>query len=88
MAELGERAGIPAGVLNIITGNPAREIVADVENALQGPLIIAKIEEHISDARSKSTTLLVGGKIYALGGNFFEPKALREPAILALRAKD
>lgn len=30
LAELGERAGIPAGVLNIVTGNHAREIGAEL----------------------------------------------------------
>ncbi|MVW85808.1 NAD-dependent succinate-semialdehyde dehydrogenase [Pseudomonas sp. PB101] len=30
LAELGERAGIPAGVLNIVTGNRAREIGAEL----------------------------------------------------------
>jgi len=43
----------------------------------QGPLIdakaVAKIEEHIADAKAKGATVLTGGKRHALGGLFFEP---------------
>ncbi len=43
----------------------------------QGPLIdakaVAKIEEHIADARAKGGEVLTGGKRSALGGLFFEP---------------
>jgi succinate-semialdehyde dehydrogenase / glutarate-semialdehyde dehydrogenase len=43
----------------------------------QGPLIdakaIAKIEQHIADARAKGAEVLIGGKRHALGGLFFEP---------------
>ncbi len=43
----------------------------------QGPLIddkaLAKIEEHIADAKAKGGTVLTGGKRHALGGLFFEP---------------
>jgi len=43
----------------------------------QGPLIdakaVAKIEEHIADARAKGGEVLTGGKPHALGGLFFEP---------------
>jgi succinate-semialdehyde dehydrogenase / glutarate-semialdehyde dehydrogenase len=43
----------------------------------QGPLIdakaVAKIEEHIADARAKGAEVLTGGKRHALGGLFFEP---------------
>jgi succinate-semialdehyde dehydrogenase / glutarate-semialdehyde dehydrogenase len=46
-------------------------------NVTQGPLIdakaVAKIEEHIADARAKGAEVLVGGKRHALGGLFFEP---------------
>ena len=42
-----------------------------------GPLIdqsaLAKIEEHIADARAKGAEVLVGGKPHALGGLFFQP---------------
>ena len=43
----------------------------------QGPMIdqnaVAKIEEHIADARAKGAEVLVGGKRHALGGLFFQP---------------
>ena len=46
----------------------------------QGPLIdakaVAKIEEHIADARAKGAVVLTGGKRHALGGLFFEPTVL------------
>lgn len=46
----------------------------------QGPLIdanaVAKIEEHIADARAKGAEVLTGGKRHALGGQFFEPTVL------------
>jgi succinate-semialdehyde dehydrogenase/glutarate-semialdehyde dehydrogenase len=46
----------------------------------QGPLInadaVAKVEEHLADARAHGATLAVGGKRHALGGTFFEPTVL------------
>jgi len=46
----------------------------------QGPLIddkaVAKVEEHIADARGKGATVVVGGRRHALGGRFFEPTVL------------
>ena len=46
----------------------------------QGPLIdakaVAKIEEHIADARAKGGEVLIGGKRHALGGLFFEPTVI------------
>jgi len=43
----------------------------------QGPLIdekaLAKVEEHIADARAKGATIVLGGKRHSLGGTFFEP---------------
>lgn len=42
-----------------------------------GPLIdekaLAKVQEHVADARAKGGEVLVGGKPHALGGLFFEP---------------
>ncbi len=42
-----------------------------------GPLIdknaLAKVQEHIADARLKGGTVTLGGKPHALGGTFFEP---------------
>jgi succinate-semialdehyde dehydrogenase/glutarate-semialdehyde dehydrogenase len=46
----------------------------------QGPLInadaVAKVEEHLADARAHGASLAVGGKRHALGGTFFEPTVL------------
>jgi succinate-semialdehyde dehydrogenase/glutarate-semialdehyde dehydrogenase len=46
----------------------------------QGPLIdakaVAKIEEHIADARAKGAEVVTGGRRHALGGLFFEPTVL------------
>lgn len=48
----------------------------------QGPLInqeaVAKVEDHIADAVSKGSRVLIGGKRHALGGTFFEPTVLTE----------
>jgi succinate-semialdehyde dehydrogenase/glutarate-semialdehyde dehydrogenase len=45
-----------------------------------GPLIdghaVAKVEEHIADARAKGAEVLVGGSRHALGGLFFQPTVL------------
>ncbi|MGS0728860.1 aldehyde dehydrogenase family protein, partial [Shewanella sp. 0m-11] len=42
-----------------------------------GPLInsdaVAKVQRHLEDALSKGATLVTGGKLASLGGNFFEP---------------
>ena len=50
--------------------------------ATQGPLIddaaVAKVEDHIRDAREKGAKVLVGGERHALGGRFFEPTILTE----------
>jgi succinate-semialdehyde dehydrogenase/glutarate-semialdehyde dehydrogenase len=46
----------------------------------QGPLIdakaLAKVEEHVADARAKGATAVTGGKRHALGGTFYEPTVL------------
>jgi succinate-semialdehyde dehydrogenase/glutarate-semialdehyde dehydrogenase len=50
------------------------------EGVVLGPLIddaaLAKVEEHINDARTKGGQVLEGGKRHALGGTFFEPTVL------------
>jgi succinate-semialdehyde dehydrogenase / glutarate-semialdehyde dehydrogenase len=57
----------------------------------QGPLIddaaVAKVEEHIEDARAKGATVVAGGSRHALGGTFFEPTVLAgvTPAMRAAR---
>ncbi|HKW84637.1 MAG TPA: NAD-dependent succinate-semialdehyde dehydrogenase [Burkholderiaceae bacterium] len=59
---------------------------------VQGPLIdmkaIAKIEEHIADARQKGGEVLTGGKRHALGGQFFEPTVLAGATADMLVAKE
>lgn len=58
----------------------------------QGPLIdtkaVAKIEEHIADARAKGAQVLTGGKRHALGGLFFEPTVLTGATAEMLVAKE
>ena len=50
--------------------------------ATQGPLIdeaaLAKVESHLSDAKSKGAKVLVGGNRHSLGGRFFEPTVLAD----------
>ena len=59
---------------------------------VQGPLIdmkaVAKIEEHIADARKKGGEVLTGGKRHALGGQFFEPTVLAGATADMLVAKE
>ncbi|KAB1082154.1 NAD-dependent succinate-semialdehyde dehydrogenase [Neorhizobium galegae] len=47
-----------------------------------GPLIsmeaLAKVEDHVADARAKGALVLTGGKRHALGGTFYEPTVLTE----------
>ncbi|MCL4165875.1 UNVERIFIED_CONTAM: hypothetical protein GTU68_015477, partial [Idotea baltica] len=81
LADLAERAGIPAGVLNIITGD-AVEIGAQLTS---NPIVrklsftgstdaaVKKVDEHLSDAVSKGASILVGGATHALGGTFYQP---------------
>jgi succinate-semialdehyde dehydrogenase/glutarate-semialdehyde dehydrogenase len=58
----------------------------------QGPLIdakaVAKIEEHIADARAKGGEVLTGGKRHALGGLFFEPTVIGGATADMLFAKE
>ncbi len=46
----------------------------------QGPLInaeaLAKVEEHLADAKAHGAKVATGGKRHALGGTFFEPTVL------------
>ena len=50
------------------------------DGTTQGPLIndaaVAKVEEHIEDAKSKGASIVAGGKRHSLGGTFFEPTVL------------
>jgi succinate-semialdehyde dehydrogenase / glutarate-semialdehyde dehydrogenase len=57
----------------------------------QGPLIddkaLAKVEEHIADAKAKGARIAYGGKRHALGGTFFEPTVVTgvTPSMLVAR---
>ena len=46
----------------------------------QGPLIdaqaVEKVSDHVADALAKGATLVAGGRMHALGGNFYEPTVL------------
>jgi len=48
----------------------------------QGPLIdaaaLAKVEEHVADARAKGGRIVHGGGRHSLGGNFFQPTIITE----------
>jgi succinate-semialdehyde dehydrogenase/glutarate-semialdehyde dehydrogenase len=58
----------------------------------QGPLIdakaVAKIEEHVADARAKGATVLTGGKRHSLGGLFYEPTVIANANADMLFAKE
>jgi succinate-semialdehyde dehydrogenase/glutarate-semialdehyde dehydrogenase len=58
----------------------------------QGPLIdakaVAKIEEHVADARAKGATVLTGGKPHSLGGLFYEPTVIANANADMLFAKE
>ena len=57
----------------------------------QGPLInadaLAKVEEHLADAKARGAKVAIGGKRHALGGTFFEPTVLTNvsPEMLIFR---
>ncbi|MET2610485.1 aldehyde dehydrogenase family protein [Klebsiella pneumoniae] len=70
MAELANQAGIPQGVINVVTGQ-SREIGA-VFTADAG----RKVQSLLDDAMSRGATLLTGGKAHPLGGNFFTPTVI------------
>ncbi|HET9472663.1 MAG TPA: NAD-dependent succinate-semialdehyde dehydrogenase [Steroidobacteraceae bacterium] len=58
----------------------------------QGPLIdskaLAKVEEHVADARAKGATLLTGGQKHALGGTFYEPTVLTNVSSSMMLARE
>ena len=80
------RIYVQRGVLQAFTDKLVAKVKAmKVGNGIepgvvQGPLIdmkaVAKIEEHIADARAKGGEVLTGGKRHALGGQFFEPTVI------------
>ena len=80
------RLYVQRGVLQAFTDKlvarvKALKVGSGVDDGVtQGPLIdakaVAKIEEHIADARSKGAEVVTGGRRHALGGLFFEPTVL------------
>ena len=50
------------------------------DKTVSGPLIdeysLAKVEEHVNDAKEKGASVNIGGKVHELGGNFYEPTVL------------
>ncbi len=57
-----------------------------------GPLIdaaaLAKVQEHIADARAKGGKITLGGKPHALGGTFYEPTIITEATTAMLFARE
>jgi len=92
------RLYVQRGVLQAFTDKLVARVKAlKVGNGLetgvtQGPLIdakaVAKIEEHIADARAKGGEVLTGGKRHALGGLFFEPTVVGGATAEMLFAKE
>jgi len=92
------RLYVQRGVLKAFTDKLVAKVKAmKVGNGIepgvvQGPLIdmkaVAKIEEHIADARAKGGEVLTGGKRHALGGQFFEPTVLAGATADMLVAKE
>lgn len=54
----------------------------DEEGVTQGPLInaaaIAKVEEHVADARERGARVLLGGRRHSLGDQYYEPTVISE----------
>jgi len=92
------RLYVQRGVLQAFTDKLVAKVKAlKVGNGVdagvtQGPLIdakaVAKIEEHIADARAKGAEVLLGGKQHALGGLFFEPTVIGGATAEMLFAKE
>ena len=58
----------------------------------QGPLIderaLAKVEQHVADARAQGARVLVGGRRHALGGTFYEPTVIADVTAAMLVARE
>ncbi|NEX60737.1 NAD-dependent succinate-semialdehyde dehydrogenase [Noviherbaspirillum galbum] len=69
-------AKLAEGAKKIKVGNGFEQGVS------QGPLIddqaIGKVKDHVADAVAKGAKLLAGGKLHALGGQFYEPTVLAD----------
>ena len=83
------RIYIQAGVYDEVVKRLAEKVKATLKvgngfdaGVNHGPLIddaaIAKVQEHVADATAKGAKVVVGGKVSALGGTFFEPTILRD----------
>lgn len=61
-------------------------------DATQGPLIddaaVKKVEEHVSDAKSKGARVLAGGQRHRLGGRFYEPTVLADVTTEMILARE
>jgi len=79
-------SGLAAKVAEMKVGNGVDEGV------VQGPLIdrkaLAKVEEHIADAKSKGARVLTGGARHALGGTFFQPTVIADATTSMLFASE
>src|SRR5438105_1466778 len=85
LAELGERAGIPKGVLNIITGdskaigaelcaNPIVRKLSFTGSTETGRLLMRQC----ADALGKGAKVMLGGKRHERGGLFFQPTVIAD----------
>lgn len=58
----------------------------------QGPLIddkaLAKVEQHVADARARGARVAIGGKPHSLGGTFYEPTVLLDATTDMLAAQE
>ncbi|TFZ02773.1 NAD-dependent succinate-semialdehyde dehydrogenase [Ramlibacter henchirensis] len=80
------RVLVQAGVYDVFAAKLVERVAKlRVGNGLEpgvqlGPLVddaaVAKVEQHIADARAAGATVLHGGKRHALGGRFFEPTVI------------
>ena len=92
------RLYVQRGVLRAFTDKLVAKVKAmkvgnGVEpGVVQGPLIdmkaVAKIEEHVADARAKGGEVLTGGKRHALGGQFYEPTVIAGATAQMLVARE
>jgi len=67
-----QKLAVKVGALKVGRGTEA--------GVTQGPLInaaaVAKVEEHLADAKARGAKVAVGGRRHALGGTFYEPTVL------------
>ncbi|KAJ2974622.1 hypothetical protein NUW58_g8601 [Xylaria curta] len=77
LGKVAERAGLPKGVLNIVTAlesTPQLGLAmcqSDMVKKLPGS--VAKVEEHVNDAVAKNAKILFGGnRLHHIGKNFLE----------------